>query len=136
MVIEKAAGGVVFRRLDGGVQVVLIKDRYGKWALPKGKLEAGESVEEAGLREIYEETGLQGKIIATLSEVKYVYQDDVRGTVDKQVTYFLVEALDTNLSPVDNEVSQAIWVDLSAAAGRCEYDNNLRILELAAKRLQ
>ena len=49
---EISAGGVVFRRVDGALQIQLIQDRYGKISLPKGKMEPGETVEQTALREI------------------------------------------------------------------------------------
>ncbi len=55
---EWSAGGVVLRRIRGRLHVLLIKDPYGNWGLPKGHLEGAEKAQEAGLREVGEETGL------------------------------------------------------------------------------
>ena len=57
---EISAGGVVFRKVDGELQIQLIQDRYGKISLPKGKMEPGETIEQTALREIVEETGIEG----------------------------------------------------------------------------
>ncbi len=91
--LEISAGGVVFQRLNNELQVQLIQDRYGKISLPKGKMEAGETIEETALREIAEETGLIGKIIAPIDQIKYRYHHDTKGAVDKEVHYYLVEAV-------------------------------------------
>ena len=56
--IEHSSGGVVARRVDESVHLLLIRDSYGKWGLPKGHVENGESSREAALREVREETGL------------------------------------------------------------------------------
>ena len=67
----EAAGGVVIR--DGKVAVVH-RDRYDDWSLPKGKLDKGESFEQAALREVLEETGLQVELGEELEPVSYVDQ--------------------------------------------------------------
>ena len=69
--LEISSGGVVHRK----PKILLIKDSYGRWALPKGKIEKGETPEEAAKREIGEETGIVDlKVIANLGKVKYFYQ--------------------------------------------------------------
>ena len=55
--VEISAGGLVYRMEKDELQVQMIQDRYGKITLPKGKMEAGETIEETALREILEETG-------------------------------------------------------------------------------
>ena len=56
--VRRTAGGIVVRVIDGILHCLLILDRYGKWGLPKGHLEDGETLEQAALREVEEETGL------------------------------------------------------------------------------
>jgi len=131
MIEERAAGGVVFRRRTDRAEIVLIKDRYGKWTLPKGKLEPGEDSVTAALREIAEETGVRGEIVETLLSVNYQYQDDKRGTIDKSVDYFLVRALNDQIIPQPGEVLDIRWVGLLEADQLCEYANNLSALEKA-----
>ena len=55
----EAAGGLVFNK-DGDILMIF---RNGKWDLPKGKLEIGESIEECAIREVEEECGISGLII-------------------------------------------------------------------------
>ncbi|WP_058301931.1 NUDIX hydrolase [Gorillibacterium timonense] len=85
-----SAGGVVYRKGENGLEIQLIKDRFGKMTLAKGKLEAGETVEEAALREIAEETGTVGRIVDKLVNISY--EDKVHASM-KEVHYFLVEAI-------------------------------------------
>ncbi len=80
----EAAGGVIIR--DGKIAVVH-RDRYDDWSLPKGKLDAGESFEEAALREVREETGLECQLGRELEPVSYV---DQKGR-PKLVRYWLME---------------------------------------------
>lgn len=131
MVVERAAGGVVFRQNQSCVEIIMIKDKYEKWALPKGKLEQGEDSPTAALREIWEETGVQGEIVDRLITVTYQYQDQNRGTVEKFVDYFLVRALTDQITPQPGEVLAIRWVELPQAIRECDYPNNLEALNKA-----
>ncbi|MCQ6558350.1 NUDIX hydrolase [Paenibacillus mendelii] len=135
---EISAGGVVFRRVDGKLQIQLIQDRYGKISLPKGKMEAGETVEQTALREIVEETGMEGKIIAPIDQIKYKYNHETKGAVDKEVHYYLVEAVGGKLQAQVEEIRGVEWFDPSEAWRRQRqsgYSNNDRILSGALKLL-
>lgn len=128
---EISAGGVVFRRTGEGLQVQLIQDRYGKISLPKGKMEPGETVEQTALREIKEETGLVGKIIAPVDQIKYRYHHNANGPVDKEVHYYLVEAVGGKLQAQVEEIRGVEWFEPREAWRRQRqhgYDNNDRIL--------
>ena len=74
---EISAGGVVYKRIDGRIDIQLIQDRYGKISLPKGKMEPGETVEQTALREILEETGIEGRIVTLLEIIKYRFSHPV-----------------------------------------------------------
>lgn len=129
---EISAGGVVYRRTEQGkLQIQLIQDRYGKVSLPKGKMEPGETVEQTALREIVEETGLEGIIIAPIDQIKYQYVHEKWGTVDKEVHYYLVEAVGGSLQAQVEEIRGVDWFDPQEAWKRQKqsgYDNNHRIV--------
>ncbi|MFC4103989.1 NUDIX hydrolase [Paenibacillus xanthanilyticus] len=135
---EISAGGVVFRREGGVLQVQLIQDRYGKISLPKGKMEPGETVEETALREIAEETGLQGMIVAPIDQIKYKYNHESKGTVDKEVHYYLVEAIGGKLQAQVEEIRGVEWFEPMEAWRRQRqsgYSNNDQILSGALRLL-
>jgi len=135
---EISAGGVVYRHADGKLQIQLIQDRYGKISLPKGKMEPGETVEQTALREIAEETGMEGNIIAPIDQIKYKYNHEVHGTVDKEVHYYLVEAVGGKLQAQVEEIRGVEWFDPEEAWRRQRqsgYNNNDRIVAGALKLL-
>ena len=111
-----AAGGVVLR--DGLVAVVH-RPRYDDWSLPKGKLDPGESSEEAALREVEEETGLRCSLVRELPTVRY----DVRGRL-KEVRYWAMEALDAMPFVPNEEVDEVRWVDPQEALALLSYDRD------------
>jgi 8-oxo-dGTP pyrophosphatase MutT (NUDIX family) len=128
---EISAGGVVYRRTEQGLQIQLIQDRYGKISLPKGKMEPGETVEQTALREIVEETGMQGRIVKPVDQIKYRYLHESKGMIDKEVHYYLVEAIGGKLQAQIEEIRGVEWFSPEEAWRRQKqsgYDNNDRIL--------
>lgn len=124
---EISAGGVVYKKLDGELMVQLIRDRFGKMTVAKGKLEPGETIEQCALREIEEETGIRGKIVAPLDVVTYQYEHAIHGTVDKEVHYYVVEALEGELAAQVEEIDGVEWhfaEDALALQVTEGYDNN------------
>ncbi|GLX69178.1 NUDIX hydrolase [Paenibacillus glycanilyticus] len=130
--VEISAGGVVYRRNEAGLlQIQLIQDRYGKVSLPKGKMEPGETVEQTALREIAEETGMIGVIAKPIDQIKYQYHDAHKGTVNKEVHYYLVEAVGGSLQAQVEEIRGVEWFDPLEAWRRQRqsgYENNNRIV--------
>lgn len=135
---EISAGGVVFRRNGEVVEIQMIQDRYGKVTLAKGKMEPGETVEQTALREIQEETGIRGRIHQTLETVTYQYEHPTLGKVDKEVHYYLVQAMDGTHQPQVEEIHAVEWVSpdtawrMQLAQG---YGNNNNVLKRALQLL-
>jgi 8-oxo-dGTP diphosphatase len=121
----KAAGGVVLR--DGEVALVH-RPRYDDWAFPKGKLDAGESWEDAALREVQEETGLRCHMGDELSPTSY---RDPKGRA-KVVRYWRMEPLDGEFVP-SKEVDELRWLSLDDAERLLSYEHDRELLrEVAA----
>ena len=117
----EAAGGVVIR--DGKVAVVH-RDRYDDWSLPKGKLDKGESFEQAALREVLEETGLQVELGDELEPVSYV---DQKGR-PKVVRYWLMEVVGGEFQAND-EVDELRWLAPAEAVGLLSYPHDRDLVE-------
>lgn len=124
---EISAGGLVYRRQSGKLEIQLIQDRYGKITLPKGKMEPGETVEQTALREISEETGIRGRILEPLVRVSYQFTHPDAGPIEKEVHYFLVEAVGGALQAQLEEIRGVEWFAPEEAWKRQRqkgYDNN------------
>ncbi len=122
----RAAGGAVLRpRAGGGVELCVVhRPRYDDWSLPKGKLERGESFEQAAVREVFEETGLRCRLRQELSPVTYPDRKGRR----KLVRYWLMDvAEDTGFVPND-EVDELRWLELSAAHALLTYERDKELV--------
>ena len=121
-----AAGGVVWRRdPKGGLEVVLVhRPRYDDWSLPKGKLDPGETDEEAALREVEEETSLVGALGPELPTTTYVD----RSGKTKRVRYWAMTVASGEAAGA-NEVDAAEWVPLAEATKRITYKRDVGVLK-------
>ncbi|MEX2253319.1 MAG: NUDIX hydrolase [Thermoleophilaceae bacterium] len=101
--VVQAAGGVVVR--DGEV-VVVHRPKYDDWSLPKGKLDAGETHEQAALREVEEETGLRCRLGHELGSTSYRDAKDR----PKVVRYWLMD-VEAGEFVVNDEVDELRWLE-------------------------
>ena len=130
----KASGGVVWRRADdGSLELVVVhRPRYDDWSLPKGKLDPGESWEEAALREVDEEVGLRCRLGEELPPVGY---RDNKGRA-KVVRYWLMEPEDDGAPFTPNaEVDEMRWVDVEDAAALLSYPHDAELVRAAGGRV-
>ncbi len=129
---ETSAGGLVVDRSGGQLRGALIgkRDRAGRlvWSLPKGHIEPGESRTQAAVREVAEETGITGEVIAELGSVDYWFVAGGR-RIHKTVHHFLLDAVAGELSAHDIEVEQVAWVPLADVAQRMAYEDERRLLD-------
>lgn len=125
-----AAGGVVVRKDDIGPPRVAVihRPKYMDWSLPKGKLEKGESWEQAALREVEEETGFRARALEELPSVSYLD----RKARSKLVRYWLMEPLDGLFEP-HGEVDELRWLTRREAGDLLTYDHDRELVNLAMR---
>ena len=135
---EFSAGGVVVRRLRGEWRLAAIRPagKVDVWALPKGLIDRGESAADTAVREVAEETGLDGRLVEKLGDVRYVYM--WRGErVFKIVSFFLLRYSRGRLGDLPratrHEVAETRWLPLAEAPRLLAYKGER---EMAAKALQ
>lgn len=131
--VETSAGGVVFRR-NGSAHVLLIRDPYANWGLPKGHIEGGETPEQAALREVEEETGLAHlAVVAQLPTIDWYFRDRGR-LVHKFCHFFLLEAATGEPVPqLDEGITECQWLPLGDAVSTVSYANARDVLIAAAR---
>ena len=131
------------RSIRGRAHVAAIRPRgrSGVWALPKGKIDAGESAAEAAVREVREETGVEGRLVEKLGDVRYTYTatwEPVKGEkIFKVVSFFLLTAGRGRINDIDEamriEVDEARWLPLDEAPRLLTHKGER---EMAAKAIE
>ena len=134
MIREFSAGGVVVRRMQGRPFVAVVRVRDKILALPKGHPEQGESAQEAALREVREETGLEATPVEKLGDIRYWYARD-GDRVLKIVSFFLFRYRSGRLEDHDHEVEEALWIPLEEAPARLAYGGEKDMAKTALSRL-
>jgi len=138
MRVERAvsAGGVVVQEGTAGPEVVICgRDSDGVWGLPKGTLDEGESLEQAAVREVSEETGLRVKIVKKIGVVEYWFAwEGVR--IHKWVHHYLMRTTGGNISDHDEEYDRVEWLPVEEALRTLTFENDKRMVRLAAAELK
>lgn len=130
---EFSSGGVLVRRLRGRWMVAAIRPAgrpRGLWALPKGQIDPGESGEQTALREIGEETGVSGRSLGKLGDVRYTFTWEGE-RVFKVVSFFLVRYESGKLGEIPeafrHEVEEVRWLPLDDAPRVLAYQGERRM---------
>src|SRR6476646_358455 len=136
---ETSAGGLVIDGIDGpkDSQVAALIgriDRRGRmlWSLPKGHIEMGETAEQTAIREVAEETGIQGSVLAALGSIDYWFVTEGR-RVHKTVHHYLMRFLGGELSDEDVEVSEVAWVPLRDLPAKLAYADERHLADVAGE---
>lgn len=123
---ETSAGGLVIDRSGGCPRAALIgrrgRDGEIKWSLPKGHVEADETPEQAALREVSEETGIEGRVVRPIGMIDYWFTAR-NHQIHKTVHHFLLAAVGGALHADDIEVDVTAWVPLAEVTGQLAFDN-------------
>jgi len=128
------------RTIRGRTMVAAIRPRGREkvWALPKGRIDAGESAAETAVREVREETGVEGRLVEKLGDVRYVYTWDSE-RIFKVVSFFLLQAGRGRIGEIDEsmriEVAEARWLPLAEAPRLLTYGGEREMATKALERL-
>jgi len=135
---QVSSGGVIFRKNNVSIEIALIAVKGGKvWCLPKGIVDKGESPEMTAVREVAEETGLNGRIIEKLGEITYwFYIKEEEARCQKTVHFFLIEYEGGDISKHDSEVDMASWFPIDDALRMASYKGEKEMIEKAKEILK
>ena len=139
---EISAGGVLVKLIRGRPMLAAIRPGgkpAGVWALPKGNIDPGERPEETALREVREETGVEGRLVEKLGDVKYTYTRSGGVRVFKIVSFYLLRAGRGRIGEIDEamriEVAEARWLPLDEAPHLLSYDGERKMAAKASERI-
>ncbi len=123
----RAAGGIVIRPVaNGRFEVACIfREARGDWTFPKGKLDPGETFEEAALREVWEETGMRCDVIRFAGTTNYTH----RKGKPKIVAYYLMSVATGEFAPND-EVDELVWLPLEQVRAHLTWDRDQELFDL------
>jgi 8-oxo-dGTP pyrophosphatase MutT (NUDIX family) len=138
---QVSAGGVAYRVIDDRTEVALIKTASeGRWQLPKGLIDPGETPEGAAVREVREEAGITCEIVQSLEVIEYwfvaAFDGGPKKRYHKKVHFFLMEFFRGDVADHDHEVVEARWVEIGKAATLLAFDSEKKIIEMANSRLE
>lgn len=126
MLTEISSGGVVIF----GNAILLLRKYNGDWVLPKGRVEEGEELQDAALREVFEESGIRGEIITYIDKVHYKYnslkEDEI---VCKTVHWYLMKTNNMHCVPQKREgFIDAKFVHMDKAKSIVRYEDEKKII--------
>ena len=134
MKFEFSAGGVVYKETLDGIQILVAQhSQHHGWGFPKGRIgdtKRGESKEEAAIREVKEETGIEVTIIQPLSPETYwfVWEGE---KVKKTVYYFIMEHAGGDTQKRDMEMEQVEWLPIQEVENRLTYPSDKKVWQEA-----
>lgn len=135
---EYSAGGVVFKKDDGKVYWLITQPnsddehwRQGRWQLPKGWIDEGETGQLAAIREVKEEGGVKAEIVEKIDRINLFFYDEKKQKVLKNVVFFLMEYRSGSEKDHDQEVDKAVWLPYQEAYESLTFRSEKGILAKA-----
>jgi diadenosine hexaphosphate hydrolase (ATP-forming) len=137
VVREATAGGVVYRKDKGEVEILLIQDAKDRWTIPKGHIEKGETAKQAAEREIMEETGLKHiTVLNWLGKINFRYRRQQSLVLMTTQIYLARADMDTNDHQKEKWMNDIAWFSLSDALDKIEYDDIGKLILLGMKKIR
>lgn len=131
---QVSAGGAAFRETDGKLDVALVlMIPEMRWQLPKGIIDPGETPEQAALREVREEAGIECELIEPIETIEYWFVDSRTGTqvrIHKFVHFYLMRYVSGDVADHDHEVAEARWFPVDEAIGTLAFDSEKSVVIL------
>jgi 8-oxo-dGTP pyrophosphatase MutT (NUDIX family) len=133
---EHSSGGAVISFRDGAPFVAMIATRNRtRWGLPKGAVVEGETSEQAALREVLEETGLEARVVKLLDTIEYFFRAGDT-LIRKRVDFYLMNYIGGVMTPQLSEVDDVEWVSLPESLERASFESERKLLETALSELE
>jgi 8-oxo-dGTP pyrophosphatase MutT (NUDIX family) len=130
-----SAGGVAFRLTDSAREVAIVAAQPSRrWQIPKGLIDAGESEQQAALREVREEAGIDCELIEKIDTVEYWYFATARGErvrYHKFVHFFLLKYAAGDVADHDREIAEARFVPVDEAIEMLAFKSEKDIVRKA-----
>jgi len=127
MKIQFSAGGIVFKKFNNKTEVLVAQhSQHHGWVFPKGLIGdhiEGENKEETAIREVKEETGVDGKIIRALNPVTYWFVLEGE-KIRKTVYYYLMEFIGGDLTKHDHEMEAVVWLPADKVEEKLTYKSD------------
>jgi len=129
-----SAGGIIYRVENGKNFFIIVKNPYDKWTFPKGKVEEGETWQEAAVREIQEETGItEAEILGEVGEIKFTDKSGEE-VIKKSVHFYLIRTTQVNtiINP-EAHIKEIKWVEEGEVLNHLDYPNLVDLFKKAVE---
>lgn len=130
--LQISAGGVAYRKAAKHIEIALISvGDEPRWQLPKGLVDKGESTEDAAVREVREEAGIDTEVVERIDKVEYWYfwnEGGQRVRYHKFVYFYLLRYKSGDVDDHDEEVNEARWVEIDEALGLMAFDSERKVV--------
>lgn len=137
IVREPTSGGLIFRRHNGKIQILLIQDAKKRWTIPKGHIEEGETAKQTAEREIGEEAGLFDlDILGWLGKINFRYRRMNKLVLMTTQVYLVHAKSGTDQIKKEEWMSDIRWLDFAEALDKIEYEDISKLMLLAMRRIR